>query len=116
MTVSYEWQIEQLDTAPLENGMTDVVHRVHWRLWADDGESRADLYGELVLPSPSPSAFTPYEDLTKGDVEQWVEATIDARAAEEGSDESSVAMLRESLAGVLAARRTPSIVAKPLPW
>jgi hypothetical protein len=115
-SIAYQWRIEQLDSAPSANNLSNVVRRVHWRLLGNDGENTAELYGELMLAPPSPEAFTPYDELTQEQVGQWVEETIDARAAVEDSGERRVAQLREGLAGILAARRTPPIVSNPLPW
>jgi hypothetical protein len=53
--------------------------------------------------------------LSEATVISWLEAAIDARAAE-GEEEPSVAQLRTGLAGVLAARRTPAIVPMEVPW
>jgi hypothetical protein len=43
----------------------------------------------------------------------WLEAAIDARA---GEGEPTVAQMRTGLAGMLAAKRTPSVVPMPVPW
>jgi hypothetical protein len=43
----------------------------------------------------------------------WLEAAIDART---GDDQPDVAQLQANLAAMLAAKRSPSVVAMPVPW
>ena len=112
-TVSYTWRIERLDAAPFVGELTDVVRKIHWRLFATDGTNSTDTYVEVPLGSANPEEFTPYQELTEEAVLTWLEAAIDSRA---GEDEPSVNQLRSSLASILAAKRTPTIVPMPLPW
>ncbi len=112
-TVSYTWRIERLDAAPVEGELTDVVRKIHWRLFATDGTNSTDTYGEVPLGSANPEEFTPYQELAEATVIAWLEAAINSRA---GEDEPSVDQLCNGLAGVLAAKRTPTIVPMSLPW
>jgi len=112
-TISYTWRIEQLEVAPEEGELTDVVHTIHWRLLATDGDHTVDTYGSVPLGLPDSSDFTNYPDLTSEIVTAWLEEAIDSRAGEE---DPSVAQLHSSLAGMLAAKRTPTTVPLPLPW
>jgi hypothetical protein len=114
-TVTYTWRIERLDAAPTEGELTNVVRKIHWRLFGSDGINTTDVYGDIPLGSADPADFTLFENLSEATVISWLEAAIDARAAE-GEEEPSVAQLRTGLAGVLAARRTPAIVPMPVPW
>lgn len=125
MTVSYAWRIEQMDTQPANDGLENVVCKIHWRLLASDDTSTADIYGDLNLCSPDPGNFVPYSELTEAAVIGWLETGIDALAAasqlDEGCKDSdcslpSVEQLRSGLAGILAAKRSPAIVPMPLPW
>ena len=112
-TVTYTWRIERLDAAPTEGELTDVVRKIHWRLFGTDGINTTDAYGDVPLGAADPDDFTAYSELTPATVLAWLEATIDARA---GEGESTVEQLRAGLAGVLAAKRNPAIVPMPLPW
>lgn len=112
-TVTYTWRIERLDAAPTEGELTDVVRKIHWRLFATDGTNTTDAYGDVPLGAAAPDSFTAYPDLTPATVIAWLEAAIDARA---GEDEPTVEQLRSGLAGILAAKRSPAIVPMPLPW
>ena len=33
MANTYTWNFEQLDTAPTEGSLSDVVKSIHWRDW-----------------------------------------------------------------------------------
>lgn len=112
-TVTYAWRIERLDAVPTEGELTDVVRKIHWRLFATDGTDTTDAYGDVPLGAADPDSFTAYSELTSDTVIAWLEATIDARA---GEDEPTVEQLRSGLAGILAAKRSPAIVPMPLPW
>ena len=112
-SITYTWRIESLDAAPTEGELTNVVRTIHWRLFATDGINTLDLYGDVPLGSADPENFTPFENLTEATVITWLEAAIDGRA---GEGEPTVAQLRTGLAGMLAAKRTPSVVPMPVPW
>lgn len=112
-TITYTWRIEQLDVAPEEGGLSDVVHTIHWRLLATDGDNTVDAYNSVPLGLADPNDFTNYSDLSLETVTAWLEQAIDSRAGEE---EPSVEQLRSTLAGLLAVKRTPPIASPPLPW
>jgi len=82
MSIVYTWSFPQFEVAPSEDGLTNVVSVIHWRLDAMDGIYSAGAYGSVALGAPDPAAFTPYADIT----EQWaidaVSANIDLPAVE----------------------------------
>ena len=112
-TVTYTWRIERLDAAPTEGALTNVVRKIHWRLFGADGTNTLDIYGDVPVGAPDPEDFTQFEDLTEATVTTWLEAAINARA---GEGEPTVAQMRTGLAEMLAAKRTPSMVPMPMPW
>ena len=112
-TVAYTWRIERLDAAPTEGALTNVVRKIHWRLFGSDGTNTLDLYGDVPLGDVNPEDFTLFENLTEATVITWLEAAINARA---GEGEPTVAQIRTSLAGMLAAKRTTSVEPMPMPW
>lgn len=81
-TITYNWRILNMDVAKSEDGLSDVVKTVHWRLTgeSDDGFI-GDRGGILSLPAPSPSDFVPLDGLDKAAVTAWLESTIDAITA-----------------------------------
>jgi hypothetical protein len=111
--VTYTWLIERLDATPAEGVLSNVVHKIHWRLLATDGAKTVDTYGDVRLSAADPENFTPYGELTEGDVIGWLEAAIDASA---GEGEPTVAQMSAYLADVLAAKALPVPVPVALPW
>jgi hypothetical protein len=112
-TITYTWKIERIDCAPTEGELTNVVRKIHWRLFGNDGVNTLDLFGDVPLGAADPEDFSAYSELTEATVITWLEAALDARA---GGEEPSVAQLRAGLSGMLAAKRTPTVVPLPLPW
>lgn len=101
---NYTWTISSMETAPSEDGLTDVVKTIHWRYKGVDGDYQAEVYSSFACPSPSSTDFTAYEDLTEADVIGWLEAGIDVDAMKENID-SQIENLKN-----------PPIVSLPLPW
>lgn len=101
---NYTWTISSMETAPSEDGLTDVVKTIHWRYKGVDGDYQAEVYSSFACASPSPTDFTAYEDLTEADVIGWLEAGIDVDAMKENID-SQIENLKN-----------PPIVSLPLPW
>lgn len=117
--ISYTWEVEQLDVAPAIGALTDVVHKVHWRLHATDGHGTISFYGDVPLAPAEQSAFVPFDTLSEAKVIEWLEAAIDARAgalSDDDSSEPTVAQLKAQQAGALHAMRSPATTARPLPW
>jgi hypothetical protein len=102
--ITYTWVISQLDCAPHENGLDDVVKTIHWRYQATDGAYTADCYGTVGVGDVDPDDFTPYPDLTKDQIVEWLEANLDVESLEQG------------LAAELADLANPPIVSPDLPW
>lgn len=105
---TYKWIILVMDTAPSDDGLTDVVKTVHWRRQAEsvvaDKTYIAEVYGAMGCTAPDPMAFTPYADLTFDEVCSWLEANMDVTA------------LDASLDGQIENQINPPIVQLPLPW
>jgi len=105
---TFKWVVSQMDTAPSEDGLTDVVKVVHWRYQAEqvDGDNtyNADVYGAMGCATPSDTDFTAYADLTYEQVCEWLVAGNDVEALD-----SNLATQIENL-------KNPPIVNLPLPW
>lgn len=108
MATNYYWIISAMDTAPSEDGLTDVVKTVHWRRDAElvDGDKTyfGDVYGALGCAAPDPMAYVPYDQLTFDDVCAWLESGLD------------VASLDASLDAQIENQINPPIVQLKLPW
>lgn len=106
MSITYTWNITQLETAPSENGLEHVVKFIHWKYHATDGAYTTDIIGIANLDPPDPMAYTPYMSLTKEQVIIWLEAKLAPEL-----DELKMA-LDHKLQNII----TPPIVRPSLPW
>jgi hypothetical protein len=104
MSVTYQWVVNQLDTAPTADGLTDVVVVVHWTRTAQDGEINVSSYGTMGCETPSATDFTAYPDLTQAQVEFWLDAGLQVEEIDLG--------LQKQIDNIV----TPKIVVLPLPW
>ena len=101
---TYQWIINQLDTAPSEDGLTDVVKIVNWTRAAQQGEINVSCYGSMGCTTPSSTDFTAYPDLTYEQVCSWLDAGLDVASIDLGLD------------GQIENIINPPIVVLPLPW
>jgi hypothetical protein len=103
--ITYTWTISQLECAPSENGLTNVVKVIHWRLTAQDENGvSSKVYNSYPLTSPTPEEFTDYSTLTEETVIGWLESNLD------------VTPLHTNLANEIASQYNPPIKPLPLPW
>jgi hypothetical protein len=104
MATQFNWVVNQLDTAPSLDGLTDVVVVVHWTRTAQDGEINVSSYGTMGCQTPSSTDFTAYPDLTYEQVCGWLDAGLDVPAIDLGLDQQIENIIN------------PPIIVLPLPW
>ena len=104
MALETKWVIAQLDTAPSEDGLTDVVKTVHYRYQAQDEQYFAEIYGTMGCATPSDTDFTAYEDLTYEQVCEWLEAGLNVEAMD------------LNLEAQIENLKNPPIITLPLPF
>ncbi len=106
--ITYKWIINQLDTKPTEDGLTDVVVTVHWTREAEQyvgGEPiLVSSYGTMGCATPSATDFTAYPDLTYEQVCGWFDAGLDVAAIDLG--------LANQIENII----NPPIIVLPLPF
>ena len=103
--ITYTWSISKLDCAPSENGLTDVVKIIHWKLRAqDDNGVFSEICNSYPLPSPTAESFTNYSTLTEETVIDWLESSLD------------VGYLQTTLTDKIITQYNPPIATLPLPW
>lgn len=105
---NFKWVINQMDTKPTEDGLTDVVITVHWTRNAEQfvgGEPiLVSSYGTMGCQTPSSTDFTAYPDLTYDQVCSWLNAGLDVEAIDLG--------LQQQIDNII----NPPIIVLPLPW
>lgn len=105
---TFTWIINQLDTKPTEDGLTDVVVTVHWTRNAEQyfgGEPIiVTSYGTMGCQTPSSTDFTAYPNLTYDQVCSWLNAGLNVEAIDLG--------LQQQIDNII----NPPIIVLPLPW
>jgi hypothetical protein len=101
---TYQWVINQLDTKPTADGLTDVVVTVHWTRTAQQGDINVSCYGSMGCTTPSSTDFTAYPDLTYEQVCGWLDAGLDVAIIDLGLDKQIENIIN------------PPIIVLPLPW
>jgi hypothetical protein len=107
---TYTWAFPHLEVAPSENGLSNVIKVVHWRLIATDDGLSAEAYGSVSLSSPGPDAFTAFDGLTKETVQSWVEAAL------AGEDGDAVTKMQDALSAQIEKQKAPPVVTMQAPW
>lgn len=105
--VNYTWEFNSLVVKLVEASLTDVVYCVHWRLIGTDGEYSTNIYGSCSVAPPTPDSFIPYDQLTKEQVQGWVETTL-------GADQ--IAAFKDSMATQIELQKNPVEATLAPPW
>lgn len=76
-SLTYTWEFPKFNVQPAVDSLTNVVYSIDWILYASDGRGHGEqVSGTLILPTPDPLTFTPFEYLTQPQVESWVIETM----------------------------------------
>ena len=112
MAISYNWNVSTVDVYPTDEGQTNVIYNVHWRLNATDTQVDAEgnpytasVYGTQGLDTSDLSGFIDFDSVTSAEVKGWVESAM-------GEDE--VQSLKDSLDANIAGQTTPTSETKQL--
>ena len=102
------WVINGMECKKAEGNLQDVVIIVFWtRLAVEQNggkEYTASVYGSYSCPAPNPNDFTPYPNLSKQQVDGWLDAGLDVTA------------LDASLDSNIQSQINPTTEQLPLPW
>jgi hypothetical protein len=105
--MNYCWSISQLECHPQKDGKQNVVSAIHWRRRATDGALTVDTFGSEGIALDPAAPFTPFESLTKKQVEGWLESAM-------GS--ARVAEIDAELSRQIESQRQPPVARLELPW
>jgi len=102
MSISYEWNVNTVDVYPTDEGHSDVIYNVHWRLNATDTEVDAEgnpytasVYGTQVLDTSDLSNFTDFDSVTSSQVQGWVESAMGAEEVQSLKDNLDANIARQ---------------------
>jgi len=104
MSITYNWTISTLDAAPSQNGLSNVVKTIHWRYRATEDTYSTETYGAANLGAPDAEHFTPFNELTKEQVEDWLNNELD------------VPVMQTQLQNAIEQMKNPPIVHLAAPW
>lgn len=104
MATTYTWNVNTMDVAPSNDGLSNVVKVIHWRLMANNGTYNADTYSTVSLDPPNSEHFVDFSNLTEAEVIAWVESKVDVDA------------LKQDLDAKLERLANPPIVVMQGPW
>ena len=97
--MAHTWTVSAMDYAVSQDGHTNVVNTVHWRVSKTDGDHSGSSYGTVGLEAPGES-FVEWADVTEDMAVGWAkaalgddqvastEAAIDAQIAEQATPTS----------------------------
>lgn len=108
--IDYNWNFNPLECYPSQSGQTDVVFNVHWQLYATTGSYSASSIGVQSVGPIGTGSFTPFEELTKEQVQEWVMNSMNS------INTGSVDALYTSLANQIQNQITPPTVTMAAPW
>lgn len=122
MANTYTWDFPALDTAPSEDGLSDVIKTIHWRITAvSDSETDADgdaifasSYG-TASPVLDPDNFIAFDSITK----DWCKTQVLESLSQ--SEEESLSQTEEKLQAQLdtqidAVVNPPMVSKVPTSW
>ena len=89
MEIIYNWEILAMEVVLQQDGLTNVVSNLDWKLKATvDGEKyNAYHIAKQYVSAPNADAFTNYEELTKDQVVGWLESLLDVPQLKENLEE-----------------------------
>jgi len=93
MAISYTWDVNTVDVYPTDEGHSNVIYNVHWRLNATDTEVDAEgnpytasVYGTQGLDTSDLSNFTDFDSVTAAQVQGWTESAMGAEEVQSLKD------------------------------
>ena len=107
MSVTFNWNVVQMDCYPEVDGEQDVVFTVHWTLTGVEGDLTGLVYGSVGVTVSAEEPFTPYADLTLEQVVGWVQEALGAE---------QVAAYEANVTQQIDNQINPPVVTPPLPW
>lgn len=93
--ITYDWNCKTVDVHPQEEGETNVVYNVHWRVnGTKEDYSAANIGTQIVTLNPE-AEFIPFDELTNEIIVDWTKEAMGEEQVEaiEGSIASQIAEL-----------------------
>jgi len=71
----FNWTVSAMDYTVSQDGHTNVVNTVHWRVSKEDGDNSGSSYGTVGLEAPS-GTFVEWDDITEATAVGWAKAAL----------------------------------------
>ena len=104
MAITYNLAIREMETAPVEGGLENVVKLIHWMYVGEDGGYSGDAHGAVEMGEASSDSFTAFDDLTEEQVVAWVESMI------------NLEKIQSDIAARIELQKNPPTIVKSNPW
>ena len=90
--MAHTWTVSTMDYTVSQDGHTNVVNTVHWRVSKTDGDHSGSSYGTVGLEAPGES-FVEWADVTEEVAVGWAKAALgdDQVAATEAAIDAQIA-------------------------
>jgi len=102
--MTYEWSFGDLTCFKEYEGQVDVVSGIPWMLTAKNGAYSATDFSTVVVSYSAGDPFIAFGDLTKANIEGWVEEILDVDA------------IKQRLDAEIAEQENPTIEVLAPPW
>jgi hypothetical protein len=76
MAINYTWDFPKLTVVYNKDTLVNVISVSHWKLTATEDDISFSSYGSVSLDAPNPASFTSYDEVNKGQIQQWTEQAI----------------------------------------
>jgi hypothetical protein len=108
MAITYELDITNMEAVPTEGNLNNVVKIIYYtyigKETIDGKDYWGDASGAIEINAPNSDSFTPFTDLTKDQVKQWVEPKI------------NLSSIKEYIIKTIELQKNPPTVIKSNPW
>ena len=74
--VTYTWVIRYLSVSNSDEFPPNTVNEIHWKLTGEDGDYRAEISTNTLVPYDQTATFTPFDQLTEEQVSGWIEGLM----------------------------------------
>jgi hypothetical protein len=90
--ITYDWNCKTVDVYPQEEGETNVVYNVHWRVTGVKEDYSATNIGTQIVTLNPETEFIPFDELTNEVVAGWTKEAMSEEQVEaiEGSIASQI--------------------------
>lgn len=108
MTITYNWEFPTLRVKLSQTNLQNVVYLVDWVYSGKNiAGNQVSSYGQVTVSAPDPAKFTPFEQLTKAQVQGWVENVL---------GQERIDAMKNSIARQLQEITAPTEAARQSPW